>query len=66
MDATSSQMSKPMMLAPSSASRMAWDRPCPRATPLMNATLPSSFPIVSPVAFDAGGPAAAPDNRVSV
>src|SRR3954452_21438604 len=36
-----------MMSAPSSASRMAWLRPCPRAAPVMNATLPSTRPMVS-------------------
>src|SRR3954469_11716595 len=41
----SAQMSTPMMWAPSAASRMAWLRPCPRATPVMNATLPSKEPI---------------------
>src|SRR6478752_3400281 len=34
-----------MMSAPSSARRTACDRPCPRAAPVMNATLPSTLPI---------------------
>src|SRR5882757_8935569 len=34
-----------MMSAPSWASRIAWLRPCPRAAPVMKATLPSSFPV---------------------
>src|ERR1700750_2321243 len=42
-------MSTAMMSAPSSASRTACDRPCPRAAPVMNATLPSSLDICSPV-----------------
>src|SRR4051794_3880033 len=37
-------MSTAMMSAPSSASSTAWLRPCPRAAPVMNATLPSSLP----------------------
>src|SRR6185503_13219193 len=37
-----------MMSAPSSASRIAWLRPWPRAAPVTNATLPSTRPIVSP------------------
>src|SRR4051795_51514 len=37
-----------MMSAPRSASRSAWLRPWPRAAPVMNATLPSKLPIVSP------------------
>src|SRR5690348_1043327 len=32
-----------MMAAPSPASRSAWLRPCPRATPVMKATLPSNL-----------------------
>src|SRR5262245_49808107 len=36
------------MWAPSCASRTAWERPCPRAPPVMNATLPSNRPIVRP------------------
>src|SRR3954447_1611561 len=39
-----SQMSIAMMSAPSSARRTAWLRPWPRAAPVMNAILPSSFP----------------------
>src|SRR6266446_5956788 len=35
-----------MMSAPSSASRMAWLRPWPRAAPVMNATLPSTRPMM--------------------
>src|ERR1700722_19853115 len=41
------QMSTPMMSAPSLASRSACERPWPRAMPEMNATLPSSVPMVS-------------------
>src|SRR5690348_166130 len=37
-----------MMSAPSSASRIAWLRPWPRAAPVTNATLPSTRPIASP------------------
>src|SRR5581483_9273236 len=37
-------MSTAMMSAPSSASRIACERPWPRAAPVMKATLPSSFP----------------------
>ena len=48
-----------MMSAPSSASRMAWLRPCPRAAPVMNATLPSKRPIGFPFA-DWCGPAGRP------
>src|ERR1700712_4636656 len=36
------QMSTPMTSAPSSASRIAWLRPCPRAAPVMSATLPAT------------------------
>ena len=39
-EAMSAQRSTPMMLAPSRANRTACDRPWPRATPVMNATLP--------------------------
>ena len=39
---TCAQMSTAMMSAPSSASRTAWLRPCPRAAPVTNATLPSN------------------------
>src|SRR5579862_1686751 len=39
-----SQMSTAMMSAPSAASRTAWLRPCPRAAPVMKATLPSRVP----------------------
>ena len=38
------QMSRAMMSAPSSASRTAWERPCPRAAPVMIATFPWSRP----------------------
>ena len=41
----SAQMSIPMMSAPSPASRSAWLRPWPRATPVMKATLPSNEPM---------------------
>src|SRR5262252_8280875 len=41
-----SQMSTAMMSAPSCASLTAWLRPCPRAAPVMNATRPSSLPIL--------------------
>ena len=40
------QMSTAMMSAPSSASRTAWLRPCPRAAPVMKATLPSTRPVM--------------------
>src|SRR5258707_14267333 len=40
------QRSTAMMSAPSSARRVAWLLPCPRAAPVMNATFPSSFPIL--------------------
>src|SRR5581483_986621 len=40
-------MSQTMIWAPSSASRIACDRPCPRAPPVIRATLPSNFPIGS-------------------
>ena len=46
-----------MMSAPSSASRTAWLRPCPRPAPVMNATLPSTRPATSayvPVAGPCG------------
>src|SRR5580692_10872966 len=36
------QRSIAMTSAPSSANLTAWDRPCPRAAPVMNATLPAS------------------------
>src|SRR5580700_6801293 len=35
--------------APSRAQVTAWARPCPRAPPVMRATLPSSIPIATPV-----------------
>src|SRR5580698_3159408 len=35
-----------MMSAPSWASRMAWLRPCPRAAPVMKATLPCTRPVI--------------------
>src|SRR5438270_12432753 len=44
-----------MMLAPSWARRRACERPCPRATPVMNATLPSSRPIAVPFVGDDPG-----------
>src|ERR1700722_8437205 len=34
-----------MMSAPSCASRIACERPCPRAAPVTKATLPSSWPM---------------------
>src|ERR1700743_2571317 len=46
------QMSTPMMSAPSPASRSACERPWPRAMPEMNATFPSSVPMVSPSSDD--------------
>ena len=42
------QMSTAMMSAPSCANRTAWLRPCPRAAPVMNATLPSTRPVIDP------------------
>src|SRR5919198_3944557 len=42
-------MSRAMMSAPSSARRRACERPCPRAAPVMNATLPSSDPMAGEV-----------------
>src|SRR5690348_7793866 len=57
------QMSTAMMSAPSSASRIAWLRPCPRAAPVMKATLPSSFPATPLAPFtsvtDSGRPGSA-------
>src|SRR6516225_8710798 len=44
-------MSTAMMSAPSWASRTACDRPCPRAAPVMKATLPSSFPATFVIPF---------------
>src|SRR4051795_7189575 len=41
-------MSRTMMSAPASASAIAWARPCPRAPPVMSATLPSSLPMSTP------------------
>jgi len=38
------QMSTAMMSAPSSASRIAWLRPCPRAAPVMNGDLALELP----------------------
>src|SRR5690625_3481111 len=35
-----------MMSAPSAAIRTACARPCPRAAPVMNATLPASRPVI--------------------
>ena len=43
------QMSTAMMSAPSWASRTAWLRPWPRAAPVMNATLPSTRPVITPL-----------------
>src|SRR5260370_38966981 len=40
-------MSTAMMSAPSSASRIAWLRPWPRAAPVMKATLPSTRPVMA-------------------
>src|SRR6266496_1485513 len=40
------QRSTAMMSAPSSASRIACDRPWPRAAPVMKATLPSTLPTI--------------------
>src|ERR1700730_10951101 len=40
--------STPMMSAPSSARRTAWLRPCPRAIPVMKATLPATRPAMVP------------------
>src|ERR1700683_1422887 len=37
-----------MMSAPSCASRTACERPCPRAAPVMKATLPATLAIVAP------------------
>src|ERR1700727_414360 len=45
-------MSTPMMSAPSPASRSACERPWPRAMPEMNATFPSSVPMVFPSSDD--------------
>src|SRR5271165_6672707 len=41
------QMSNAMISAPSWANRTAWLRPWPRAAPLMNATLPSTRPVIA-------------------
>ena len=46
---TCAHRSTAMMSAPSSASRTAWLRPCPRAAPVMNATLPSTRPMACPL-----------------
>src|SRR5271167_1454227 len=44
-----------MMLAPSSAKRTAWERPWPRAAPVMKATLPSNVvPMLVSLSFLAG------------
>src|ERR1700744_2348228 len=40
----SRQISSATMSAPSPARRTAWARPCPRAAPVMKATLPFRFP----------------------
>src|SRR5260370_2600815 len=40
--------STPMMSAPPSARRTAWPRPCPRAMPVMKATLPATRPAMVP------------------
>ena len=53
-DSTCALMSTAMMSAPSWASRIAWLRPCPRAAPVTNATLPSTRPIVSPLPVTRG------------
>src|SRR5579864_5267671 len=47
--------------APSRAQVTAWARPCPRAPPVMRATLPSSIPIATPVE-DGGAFAARAEN----
>src|SRR5690349_3337296 len=44
-----------MMSAPSSASLTAWLRPCPRAAPVMKATLPSTRPAMFRPPRDAYG-----------
>src|ERR1700712_1522598 len=44
-------MSTAMMSAPSWASRTAWLRPCPRAAPVMKATLPSTLPAICGLLF---------------
>src|SRR3954452_18063462 len=41
-------MSKAMIDAPSSASRTAWLRPCPRPAPVTRATFPSTRPMLEP------------------
>ena len=46
LEGMSRQMSTAMMSAPSLAIAIACARPCPRAAPVMNATLPSSFPVI--------------------
>src|SRR4028118_2256560 len=53
----SAQMSTATMSAPSSASRSACARPCPRAAPVMKATLPCMRPAmdVAPLARDVLG-----------
>ena len=43
--ATFAQMSEMTTSAPSSASRTAWVRPCPRAAPVMKATRPDKRPM---------------------
>jgi hypothetical protein len=48
-ESTWAQMSNVTMSAPSEASRTACDRPCPRAPPEMNATLPSNLFIELPL-----------------
>src|ERR1700733_8731483 len=53
MAATSAQMSIARMSAPSRANLMACARPCPRAAPVMNATLPSSPDITLSAPSDA-------------
>src|SRR5258708_5186956 len=55
----SSQMSKAMISAPSSANLTACERPCPRAAPEMNATFPSSFPILDPPLHSGDAPVCA-------
>src|SRR5689334_12014047 len=44
----SAQMSTAMMSAPSRARRSACARPCPRAAPVISATLPSRLPMPAP------------------
>src|SRR5262245_60143270 len=48
---SASRTSPNTTLAPSRVNRIASAAPCPRAPPLMSATLPSSFPMTSPPGF---------------